>query len=56
MHILIFPAIAEVTLITVEAYEPPLPEEAVALGGFTLVLMHLGQTIGEIEALVVDGV
>ena len=56
VHVGVFPAVAEVALPAEEAYQPPLPDEAVAAWGQVVVLMDFGQAVGEMVFLVVDGV
>ena len=56
VHVGVFPAVAEVALPAEEAYQPPLPDEAVAARGQVVVLVDFGQAVGEMVFLVVDGV
>ena len=52
----VFPSVAEVALPGEEAYQPPLPDEAIAAGRQVVVLVDFGQPVREVVSLVVDGV
>jgi hypothetical protein len=56
VHLEILPAIAEIALIGVVDGQPPVDEDAEALGGLAVVLVDLGNPLGEIVHQVVDRV
>jgi hypothetical protein len=47
VHVAIFPAIAEVALVVVEADQPAFPDQAEALCGQAIVLVDLGKPCGK---------
>ena len=53
MHVLVLPPVTEVALPGEEAYKTALIDEAVTLGGMVVVLVDLGQTVGELIFLMV---
>jgi len=56
VHIKVFPAIAQVGLIAIEAYQAAFVYEAIALGWLAIVLVYLGQAVGKGVLLMIDGI
>ena len=55
MHFGIFPTVTEIGFKRIETYESTFIDQAITFRWFLIVLMNLGQAIGEIKLLVVDG-
>ena len=52
----VFPAVAQVALVSVEAHEPSFPNQPESLCRFAVVFVNLRQSIGKWEFLVENGV
>ena len=55
MHLDVFPSVAQVTFIGIEAYQSVTHENAESLGWFVVVFMDLGQSFGEREFFTEEG-
>jgi hypothetical protein len=56
VYFLVFPAIAQVAFVGIKAHQAALVDQAVALRGLVVVFMDLGQALGKLILLLVDGV